>query len=170
MNGKSSAARRMAYSGLLLVLLFGGVSCNKQYLSVHTDYISHRTLASYYVNTPDPLLNDPPIGQRLILSWSIPKCTIPGNDLKLRIYIRFWNRQQIVKVEPITKQRGTVVYTLMNEDYISARGIMSYKAEIVDDDVIIAEWKHQIWTEVINIGADEEEELEEEEIETQDGC
>jgi hypothetical protein len=146
--------------GLIFALLLAGTSCNNQYLTVHTDYISHRTLASYYVNTPDPLLNNPPIGQRLILSWSVPKCTLPGNDLSLKIYIRFWNREQIVKVEPITKQRGTVVYTLMNEDYIATKGIMSYKAEIVDDGVVISEWKHQIWTEVINIGGNEEPKLE----------
>lgn len=140
-------------------------SCRNEYISVHTDYISHRTLASYYVNTPDPLLNNPPIGQRLILTWSIPKHILPGNDLYLKIYIRFWNREQIIKLEPITKQRGTVVYALMNDDYIATKGIMSYKAEIFDDEIKLAEWKHQIWTEVINVGNEEEIEEADEESE-----
>lgn len=151
-----------AIRAIILTALLATTSCSDNYLSVHTDYISHRTLASYYVNTPDPLLNNPPIGQRLILSWSIPKHIVPENNLQLKIYLRFWNRQQVVKIEPITKSRGTIVYALMNEEYIATRGIMSYKAELVDDGVVISEWKHQIWTDVITIGDEcDSEEIEE---------
>lgn len=152
-------SRKSSYiTQLLLFFCLSFFSCcNPSYLSVHTDYLSHRTLASYYVNTPDPLLDNPPIGQRLIVTWSIPKHIIPGNDLYLKIYLRYWNRQQDIKIEPVCKQRGTVVYTLMNEDYIATKGIMSYKVELIDNESIISEWKHQIWTDVIQVERQAEE-------------
>lgn len=136
------------------------------YLTVHTDYISHRTLASYYVNTPDPLLDNPPIGQRLIVSWSIPKFILPGNDLYLKIYLRYWNRAEEIKTEPVTRARGTIAYAVMNEEYIETRGIMSYKVELIDNGEVLSEWKHQVWTEVIHI--EDKEEEEESEIDLQE--
>src|ERR1051326_7558271 len=74
--------------GLLAVLL---VSCSQSCLKIQTDYLSHKTLASYYVGTPDPRQNDPAIGQRLIIGWSVPKSYLTYDNLRLEVSIRFRN-------------------------------------------------------------------------------
>ncbi len=144
-------SRKSPFLALSCIAVLFSACTPYSYLSVHTDYLSHRTLASYYVNTPDPMLDNPPIGQRLIVSWSIPKHILPGNNLYLKIYMRYWNRAEEIKTEPVTRSRGTVVYAIMNEEYIETRGIMSYKVELIDNGQVISEWKHQVWTEVVHV-------------------
>ena len=56
--------KRFWLTSLLLLL----TSCTEQRLAVQSQYIGLETLASYHVNTPDPHLNHPPIGERLIIS------------------------------------------------------------------------------------------------------
>ena len=137
---------------LLLVTCLSGCTLNG--ISVHTDYLSHQNLASYHVNTPDPMLNDPPVGQRLIATWALPKHYLSYEDLHLLITIRFRTREQIIEKVPIYKMTGTFVYTLLNEDYFSKGGILTYKAELIGNHAILEEWKHQMWTRLITF-ADE---------------
>lgn len=128
------------------------VSCNSSYLSVHTDYFSRENLASYYVGTPDPRLNNPPIGQRLIVTWAVPRsCNGYYSDLHLEVTIRFRNRKEVREIYPITRLHGTYVYSLLNEDYIETRGMLSYKVDLVADGKVLEQWRHQIWADLIEI-------------------
>ena len=43
---------------------------------------------------------------------------------------------------------------MFNEDYISKRGILTYKVAIIGGGCILEEWKHQIWTDLISIDRD----------------
>lgn len=135
---------------LLLTILL--VSCSNSYLSVHTDYLSHENLASYHVGTPDPRLNNPPIGQRLIVVWSVPKLCLYREDLHLEITIRFRNREEITENYPINAMHGTYVYDLLNEEYFKKRGMLSYKIDLICDGTILEEWRHQIWADRIEVG------------------
>lgn len=137
-------------SFILPLLALSG--CTQSFLSVHTDYLSHENLASYHVQTPDPLLNDPPIGQRLLVNWSFPKDFLAYEDLHLEITIRFRNREQLTERVSLCKRSGTFVYRLLNDDYIAKRGILTYKVDLVGNGAVLEAWRHQIWTDLIFIG------------------
>ena len=126
-----------------------GPACSM--LTVRTDYVSHEQLASYYVHTPDPRLNNPSIGQRLIVSWSIPKKLLKSREVHLEMTLRFRTREECTKIIPISRKSGTYVYALMNEDYARTKGILTYKIDLIADNALIEQWRHQIWTELILI-------------------
>jgi hypothetical protein len=131
---------------ILSCLMMG---CSSEYLTIYTDYLSHENLASYHVGTPDPRLNNPPIGQRLLISWSFPKEYLDREDLHLDISIRFRNREVLTQKVAICKSSGTYIYSLLNEDYFEREGILTYKVDLVAKDEIFEEWRHQLWTELL---------------------
>jgi hypothetical protein len=131
----------------ICLLALTGCQCEK--LTVYTDYLSHENLASYHVGTPDPRLNNPPMGQRLIISWSLPKNYLCYEDLHLDLTIRFRNKQQISEKIDICKRKGMYIYSVLNEDFFETKGLLTYKIDLVGDDVILEEWRHQLWTELI---------------------
>jgi len=140
-----------AISALLLLTLLASCYNNPTVLSVHTDYLSHETLASYHVNTPDPRLSNPSIGQRLIISWSVPKDYLNYENLRLKITMRFRTREEVVETVYLAKKSGTVVYNLLNDDYITTKGILTYKVDLIGGECILEEWRHQIWTDLISL-------------------
>lgn len=138
-------------------------SCGRAMLTVQTDYITHKDLASFYVGTPDPRLNMPMIGQRLIVSWAVPPEFLAYDDLRFEITIRFRNREEIIEIFDISQRFGTYVYSLLNQDYIDKRGILTYKIDLVGGGYILKEWRHLIWSELITLPAEQESGNEEEE-------
>src|ERR1700733_9665141 len=135
----------------LIFVLLTGCSLPPSSLTVHTDYLSRESLASYYVNTPDPRLNNPPIGQRLIVNWSVPKQYLKTYALRLEMILRFRNREETRLSVPIDKSAGTYIYAVMNEEYLATKGILTYKIDLMADDTLLNGWKHQIWTDLILI-------------------
>ena len=115
---------------------------------VQTDYIGKRNLASYVVNTPDPELLNPPIGQRLVINWLLPPNTA-CNDLQLKIFIRFRNKELLEKDLNINCSNGTYTYFVMNEDFLRTDGILSYKVLLIANGECISEFRHQLWADVI---------------------
>ena len=128
---------------LILVLLL--TSCSSNYLSVYTDFVGIETLASFHVGTPDPELKCPSYGQRLHIAWCVP-CPI---DLSIRARIRFANLQEVDWVFPVTLPRGRVTYVLLNEEYDTTGGILSYKVDLLEGDKVLEEERHALWTELI---------------------
>lgn len=120
-------------------------------LTVHSDYLTEQSLASYYVDTPDPLLNSPPFGQRLVITWSVPKSILKQPDPHLELTLRKRNREEIVQRIPLTRQRGTTLYCLLNEEYCESGGIVTYKVQLIAGDCVVEEWRHQLWADLIRI-------------------
>jgi hypothetical protein len=124
-------------------------SCAHENISVFSEYISETSLASYYVNTPDPNLYSPPTGQRLFISWNLPDEFLNYNSLKLKAQIRFRNRQEITLWIDVLKRKGRYIYTLLNKDFFATEGILTYKIQLFGDDNLLDEWRHQIWVDLI---------------------
>lgn len=139
---------------IFIFLLFALVGCTQNKLTVRTEYINREHLASFHVETPDPLLLDPPLGQRLIAQWKIPRDYLSYENLHLRIRLRFRNRQEEVKEVPISRMRGLYCYELLNEDFCEKLGILSYLVELRGNDNILEEWRHQLWVELIQFQDD----------------
>lgn len=71
--------------------------------------------------------------------------------------MRFRNKKEVILNHPITKAKGTYIYSLLNDDYIATDGILTWKVELIGDDLILDEWRHQIWTNLILVGHSDEE-------------
>jgi hypothetical protein len=130
----------------LLILLTG---CAGQKLWVQSRYITIETLASYWVNTPDPRKENPNIGQCIFISWYIPASYLNFEDLHIEAFIRFRNGEMEHFDIPISKTKGFYEYCLLNEDYIQKKGFLSYKVNLMSGSNILEEWIHQMWVESI---------------------
>ncbi|MBS4167473.1 hypothetical protein [Parachlamydia sp. AcF125] len=142
-----------------LLLLWIGCflpSCSRQILTVQTEYLCHENLASYHVRTPDPLLENPPIGQRLLISWQLPPSIRDTQDLTLHIELLFRDHTKETKVVPIQQKTGTYAYALLNADYSNKKGILTYKVQLALNNQILEEWRHQLWVELITLDEDKE--------------
>lgn len=136
------------YKLLLLALLICG--CTHRSLTVQTQYFSAENLASYVVDTPDPLLNTPPIGQRLIISWDLKEWDW-YEKFHLKLTVRYANREEITQDVALYKKSGYYLFEVMNSDYCETGGIQTYKVELIGDDTVLNEWRHQLWRDLIII-------------------
>jgi len=136
-------------SFIAILLLSSLVSCRTNQLIVQTKYFSHEDLASFYVDTPDPLQNNPPFGQKLLIFWNLNTDCYISQDVTIIYTIRFRNREEIQESFKVTKSRGYYTYALFNDDYFKSRGILTYKVDLMVDGVVIEEWRQHLWKELI---------------------
>ncbi len=127
------------------------LGCGLRRLDVQTQYFTHESLASFHVGTPDPMLDEPTIGQRLLIQWSLSKEEIMNGDVYLHLIVRFRNHIE-EKIEiPIRTTSNHYVYTLKNKKYEETGGILTYYVEIKRQDLVLATWKHPLWVPLIQI-------------------
>jgi hypothetical protein len=131
---------------LLALLFFTG--CSRERLTVYTDTVTYQKLASYLVGTPDPELYCPQIGQRLIISWQVPPCSIPS----LFIRVRFRDLTQREIKADFDKRRGIYAVEHVDEEYEKHGAILAYSVELRDGDQLLEKVDHQLWTELITVG------------------
>lgn len=134
-----------------LFILLTGCSTNT-HLSVQTLYFTRESLASYYVETPDPMLINPPVGQKLLVTWSLPKSYLDYADLHLNIRIRFRNREEIELNIPIEKRYSSYMFEICNDRFFETKGILTYKVDLIGGGLLLEEWRHQLWHELIHVG------------------
>lgn len=136
------------YLSFLFLILC--TSCSSR-LSVQTDYLTRERLASYYVGTPDPNLNKPLIGQRLLITWTLSKEDLKIANLYLHIKIRLRNREEIEVFQPITCLTGYYIYSLPDSLYLQSGGLLTYKVDLIGDEIVIESWQHPLWGDLIKI-------------------
>lgn len=132
-----------------LFLLFIITGCYSPPIAVQTEYLTHQHLASSYVQTPDPRQQESYLGQRLIITWSLPSSCGDGSELIMNLKIRFRNREEQELFIPIKERNGTYIYDLMNQQFCQFGGILTYKIDIYSGNSVLAEWRHQLWAELI---------------------
>jgi len=136
---------------LLFLLALLGSGCSKFYLSVQQQWMDINYLASVQANTPDPRKAKPPLGQRLIIDWYIPRHILKQNP-QIVLDLIFWDYTTRKVTIPIKRQLNYVTYDLLNEEYEKTDGILTYKAQIVaEDGTVFRESKHQLWVNLITI-------------------
>lgn len=141
-----------------IACLFLVTSCCRPFVNVRTEYFNRHSLASYYVGTPDPKLNYPEVGQRLILSWCFPDEVYRRPDLRFEITVRFGNKQQVTEQLHVYDRRGIFTYTVYDDVFFDYDGIQTYKVDLYSGDELITEWRHQLWVEMILFKEPKEEE------------
>jgi hypothetical protein len=134
---------------LSLVCLLLCSSCCRDYVTVRTEYFNRHSLASYYVETPDPKLDCPEVGQRLILSWAFPNEIFSQPNLHFDLTVRFGNKQEVKRTFDVYDRCGIYTYTLSDSQFFEYDGIQTYKIELFSGDQLLEEWRHQLWVDLI---------------------
>lgn len=142
---------------LAVILLLTMTGCCRNFVTIRTEYFNRHSLASYYVNTPDPKLSYPEVGQRLILSWTLPDEVYHRADLHFDLTIRFGNKQEVKRQLNIVDRRGIFTYTLYDDVFFEYDGIQTYKVDLYSGDDLITEWRHQLWVDMILFNQPKEE-------------
>ncbi len=101
--------------------------------------------------TPDPYLDHPNWGQRIMIQWRLPKIYSNYEVLSLKMTVRFRSRDEKTVNLYINKLNGIYLYDLLNETYCKTGGIATYKVEILGDGCCLEIWKHPLWSELILI-------------------
>lgn len=149
----------MQFIFLFLICVFC-TGCQKSYVTVVQEKIHRKYLASSFVDSPDPLQHEPPHGRKLYVSWNIGS-EYQVEDCKIQISMIFRNRStRTIDLAPL-QRRGTMVYSLLGEDYYKIQGLLTYKVELLTKKgELLAAWKHQMWVNMITL---EESQLKEKE-------
>jgi hypothetical protein len=118
-------------------------------LILQSSYLNRTQLASFYIETPDPQLQFPLVGQYILAQWYLPKTYLCFTDLHLLLTIRFGNRSEIQEKIYIWKTKGWYQYFLRGQEFLDKQGILTYKAILVGSGQILESWQHQLWAEKI---------------------
>lgn len=131
--------------------LFAMAGCRRYYLEVSQQIINQEYLASTHVGSPDPRQSPPLYGRRLIISWQIPQ-EIYDQNPHIDLDVMFWNYTEERIPFTLGAKRGYVLYTLIGEDFLNKKGILSYKAELVTQSgQVYRSWKQQLWVDLIKV-------------------
>lgn len=123
-------------------------SCGKPPLTLYTQYIDRRELASYHVGTPDPKLDCPDIGQRLVVKWNVPLDS-KIEECRIEMKALLGNRQTKSWSFGLSCRNGYRLIELLNEEYCQTQGFVAFKAELWEGLLLRAVWQHQLWNETV---------------------
>lgn len=147
----------MQFLFLFLICVFCN-GCQKSYVTVVQEKIHRKYLASSFVDSPDPLQQELPHGRKLYISWNIGSA-YQFTDCQIRISMIFRNRNTRTIDLVLPKKRGTLVYSLLGQDYYETEGLLTYKIELVTKTgEFLAEWRHQMWINMITLDKSQSQE------------
>lgn len=140
----------MQFIFLFLICVFCN-GCQKSYVTVVQEKINRKYLASSFVDSPDPLQHEPPHERKLYVSWNIgSECEVEG--CQIRISMIFRNRNTRTVDLPTPRRRGTMVYSLLGQDYCETQELLTYKVELLTKSgELLAFWRHQMWVNMITL-------------------
>lgn len=134
---------------LLLILIVGLSSCqSRERLCAFSEYVTCDQLASFHVETPDPALDYPSVGQRLFIKWNLSK-DYEGRKLICKLHMRFKDHSEATETLVFNTLSGGYEYLLLNERYFAHGGIQTYKLDLYVDGILEEEWRHQMWVDYI---------------------
>lgn len=134
---------------LVCISLFFLCSCSSTSLTVRSQNFDRTQLASYIIDTPDPQKNNPPFGERLIISWSASMKDYTKDHLDLVLRIRFRKGKELEKTIHLTQRNGSLIYPILGKEYIENGGVMSYLITLESDGKVIGQSKHKMWVDKI---------------------
>ncbi len=140
---------------LCLALLFS--SCYKNHLYVQQEWVDEKDLASYFVGSPDPRRQNPPVGQKIIVNWDFSRPLFLSEMDHILVTVHFWNHEEKKVEAPIDRRRGYVSFFFPNPTQDPVKKILTYRVQVFRKDGSLFEtWKHQFWTELITLAPEEE--------------
>ena len=135
----------------VISLFFLLVGCSTNHFYDQVENVGDYYLASIHVKTPDDRQFDPPYGQRINISWYFPKNQF-YQDLSMHLTVRFWDNTQETRVYNLHRRWGTDTFFFSNKLKENKNKILTYRIQIFNGkNEVIETWKHQFWTELINV-------------------
>jgi len=132
----------------VLVLLSG---CQSSWLSVRSEPLYPSYLASEQVNTPDPW-RICFAGQQIVMQWNLPRrpfvCGI--EPLRLLLTVRFGDYSIETYSYEVKTPQGYELFPCINQEYWDKGGIIAFKVELFQRDLLLEEWRHHVWAEIID--------------------
>ncbi len=137
--------------------------CQKYYISIAQERIDKDYLASVALNTPDPRQKNPPLGEKLIIEWRVPREYLAHKPM-LYLHVIYKDYTEAFFTYPMPYKMDYAVYDLLGEEYLRKKGILTYQAEVrAPQGEPFLEWKHQLFTKLIVIEDDQVQEQSDEE-------
>lgn len=130
-------------------------SCSRYYLTIEKERLSKDSLASSTIGSPDPRLANPPLGERLIIEWYIPKDLISKHP-KVVLDVIYWNYTEQTIEFALDRNLGYKTLDLEGKDFEQKQGYLAYKAKLITDDgKCFRVWKHRMWVNLIDVRQEE---------------
>jgi len=135
----------------LYIFLFFLSSCTN-YLYVQQETVDKDYFASSYVDTPNPNSEDLSFGHKILVSWDLPISQFRKKPY-LELTVRFWDNEQEVIKYTLDRKRSYASFFFENKKRKRKKKILTYKIDVISEKgEILQTWKHQFWTELINVG------------------
>lgn len=133
--------------GALFIILTFLVSCSR--LSVRTEKIDHKHLASYHVETPDPVRCRFFKGQQVVISWRFCKhqAILP---FRLKLFLIRANHSLEVLERDLCCYSGTSIFYFLGEDWCTKGEILTWRAEIYSAGKLLATHHQSPWVDWID--------------------
>lgn len=126
-------------------------SCSSvPHLEVASQYWSRRDLASTVINTPDPEKNSQLFGQRLNISWYVPKKNFQSGSADLFLRVKLKNNEEINQTIPLKSSSGTYQFPIYGDDFTKKGGLLSYSVELRSGGKTLKTENHKLWVEPIS--------------------
>ena len=136
----------------ICLIAFIGFGCSaRTKLSVYNQPINNKYYSSVHAETPSPKVDRGEVGQRLIISWDIPYRDFRKHQWTTRLIVQFGNRTEETFTKEIEEFEGDWILKYSGRPYIDKRGIVSYKAELLQDGRTVDLFQHQLWCELIQL-------------------
>lgn len=124
-------------------------SCRESYINIEKLKTFKTTYASNFARSPDPRLLNPPKGEKIYISWSLPVEFRP-NLYRMKVDMIYNNLSTETLLFPIKRRAGSRVIEMMGKEFKEKEGFLAYKAEIVSvDGEVISDYTHRMWTKLI---------------------
>ncbi len=138
-------------SRLLFFFLLFLPACQKYYVSVNRIGVGRSSLASTFVKSPDPRQEDPPKGEKLLISWNLPREYL-DKPLRLSVDLIYRDYEEKHVNIQVEGRRGIEEISLLDEEFKKTRGFLTYRVMLYDEkDQLLKEWQHQLWVKLIKI-------------------
>lgn len=142
---------------LYFALCFLLSGCFASYINVRKVPIDKTSLASTYAETPDPQSLDPPMGEKLFVSWRVPFGHNP-DEMKIKLQVIYRDLSEEEFVYPVHSRIGIVGFDVLGDKFRKTNGFFSYRAMLIDKDgKAIDLFKQRMWTNIITLASDKGE-------------
>lgn len=134
--------------GLVLAVLLGILLCGcNAPLTVRTEKIDRKYLASYHAETPDPLRCRFFKGQLLLASWHLPHCKPPFH---MKLFLVRANHTRDIIERTLTCCCGNQVFYFLGEDWCTKGEVLTWRAEIYERGILVAVHCQKPWVDWID--------------------
>ncbi len=135
----------------LFVILLFCVGCSCPHLKVKREFVGRVSLASTFVESPDPRQENPPKGEKLIIMWRGVDVSFP-NILLLQVLYRDLTEEKFTY--SIDRSWGIKEWDLLDAEYEKRKGVLAYKASLQQlNGAIVAEYTHALFVKTVDVDA-----------------